>query len=151
MSQSDHICRNLLAGSCLVVISFMSISGYVYAGKVPEYVWIEGENPAAASFEWTEAGAEKSELLSKSRWLIGKERKTLPDEGQTVAYDVQLKTAGRYTLWLRVGFEWVRPNVAWRFDNGDWTRVGIAAALNENESKLLNRCNVGIHRLVEFI
>ncbi len=99
------------------------------------YVWVEGENPVRASFEWSASGAERSELLSGGRWLLPKERVDLPDEGYLVEYDMDVEEAGEYTLWLRVGFEWIRANVSWRIDEGAWTTVGIAATLNENESR----------------
>jgi len=111
---------------------FASICGGL---RGEEFVWIEGEKPAKASFEWSSAGAERSELLSEGRWLIGKERVKLPDEGFFAEYDVNIKEAGAYTVWLRVGFEWVRANVAWQFDGGKWTTVGIGAALNGEEKK----------------
>ncbi len=100
-----------------------------------EFIWVEGENPVKAGFDWSSAGAERSELLSENRWLIGKERVNLPAEGLTVEYDVNVTTPGTYTLWLRVGFEWVRARVAWRFDEGPWTLVGIDATLDEKEQK----------------
>jgi len=115
---------------CLLLL--VSISGVVLG---QDFVWIEGEKPAKASLEWSSAGVERSELLSEGRWLIGKERVNLPDEGFLVEYDVDIKKTGTYTLWLRVGFEWVRANVAWRYDDGKWTTVGIGAALNDNEKK----------------
>jgi hypothetical protein len=100
-----------------------------------DFVWVEGEKPADASFEWNSAGVERSELLSENRWLIGKERVNLPDDGLLVEYNVNVEKVGLYTLWLRVGFEWVRASVAWRFDDGKWTTVGIGATLKDNEKK----------------
>ena len=114
------------------ILLFVSMSG---ALRGQEFIWIEGEKPAKASFEWSSAGAERSELLSEGMWLIGKERVNLSDEGFLVEYDVNIKKAGLYTLWLRVGFEWVRANVAWKFDADKWTTVGIGATLNDNEKK----------------
>jgi len=116
----------------LATVASTLITASLVAG---DFVWIEGEKPAKASFEWSSAGVERSELLSENRWLIGKERVNLPDEGFLVEYDVNVKKPGPYTLWLRVGFEWVRANVAWRFDGGKWTTVGIGATLNDNEKK----------------
>ena len=128
-------CLLLLAGTC----------GQLCA---QEFIWIEGEKPAAASFEWNTAGVEKSELLSEERWLIGKERVSLPDEGALVEYDVDVKKAGTYALWLRVGFEWVRANVAWKFDDGTWTSIGIAAALAMIVTLLEFSRKLGISRFV---
>ncbi|MHC4285171.1 MAG: sugar-binding domain-containing protein, partial [Planctomycetota bacterium] len=131
--------RNLFCALLLV-----SVSGTL---RGQEFIWIEGEKPVKASFEWSSAGAERSELLSEGRWLIGKDRVNLPDEGFLVEYDVNIKKAGLYTLWLRVGFEWVRANVAWKFDAGKWTTVGISAALNDNEKKkIAGRTKPGIDR-----
>ncbi len=92
--------RNLF---CILLL--VSIPGTL---RGQEFIWIEGEKPVKASFEWSSAGAERSELLSEGRWLIGKDRVNLPDEGFLVEYDVDIKEAGAYTLWLRVGFEWGR-------------------------------------------
>lgn len=117
------------------VTLFLIFTGASVWGQ--EFLWIEGEKPARASFEWTAAGVERSELLSQDRWLIAKERVNLPGEGYLVEYDVDIRAGGEYTLWLRVGFEWVRAAVAWRFDDGRWTTVGIGAALNDTEKKKL--------------
>jgi len=73
------------------ILLFVSMSG---ALRGQEFIWIEGEKPAKASFEWSSAGAQRSELLSEGRWLIGKERVNLPDEGFLVEYDVNIKKAG---------------------------------------------------------
>jgi len=100
-----------------------------------EHVWVEGERPAAADFDWHAAGAKKSGLLSGAKWLMPRKRIDLPEKGYTVAYDMTVPKSGRYDLWLRVGFEWIRANVAWRFDGGAWTTVGIAARLDAKERK----------------
>ena len=92
------------------ILLYVSISGVLWG---QEFIWIEGEKPAKASFEWSAAGAERSELLSEGRWLIGKERVNLPDEGLLVEYDVNIKKAGSYTLWVRFGFVWVRLGSFW--------------------------------------
>lgn len=115
---------------CILLCAYFCSSSW---GR--EFIWIEGEQPAKASFEWSAAGVERSELLSEDRWLIGKERINLPDEGLTAEYDVDVSIPGKYTLWLRVGFEWVRARVAWRFDDGPWTLVGIGATLDDKELK----------------
>jgi hypothetical protein len=116
----------------LVLMLLASVSR---AGWSQTHVWIEGEEPAQASFTWQAAGVERSDLLSEGRWLIAKERKDLPTEGLELAYDVSIDRDARYTLWLRIGFEWVRANVAWRFDAGPWIRVGTGTRLNGNEKK----------------
>jgi beta-galactosidase len=116
------------------VLWVVALAGASYG---QDYVWIEGERPAGASFEWTAAGVERSELLSGERWLIGKDRQDLPDEGWTVDYDVDVAAGGEYEVWLRVGFEWVRAAVAWRFDEGGWTTVGTGYKAKGDEKKKL--------------
>ncbi|MBE0534413.1 MAG: hypothetical protein IH624_02005 [Phycisphaerae bacterium] len=131
------------------ITSFILGLCFFLSNTVPgqTHIWVEGENPAGADFEWSASGAERSGLLSGERWLLPKERADLPDEGYLVEYDVEVKEAGEYTLWLRVGFEWIRANVAWRFDGGAWTTVGIAATLSDNEkAKLAGRPEPDVER-----
>ena len=90
-----------------------------------DFVWLEGEKPAKANFKWKAAAADKADLLSGKQWLMAEERVKLTDEGQIVEYDVPVPEKGKYNLWLRIGFEWIRPHVMWRFGEGKWTTVGI--------------------------
>jgi len=53
------------------------------------------------------------------------ERTKLSDEGLVVEYGLKVPEAGTYRLWLRIGFEWIRPHVSWRLGEGKWTTVGI--------------------------
>ena len=99
----------------------------------PGHVWIEGEKPDAANFEWTAAGATKSALLSEGRWLTTAKRANLPDEGYVAEYDFEAPENAEYAVWLRVGFEGIRPIVAWSFDDGPWITVGFPRLPNAKD------------------
>ena len=90
------------------------------------FVWAEGEQPLRANFKWKVAGASKEGLLSEDKWLMPEERTKIADEGLVVEYGLRIPKTGTYDLWLRIGFEWIRPHVSWRLGEGKWTTVGIA-------------------------
>ncbi len=117
----------------LTILFCLVTSGGVHAAVPIGHVWIEGEKPSSASFSWKAAGAARSELLSENRWLMAEERLVLPDDGVRATYNVNVPKTATYTVWLRIGFEWIRPRVAWKIDEGPWTTVGSARTPERNE------------------
>ena len=94
------------------------------ASAAGHFAWVEGESPAQANFEWKATNWPGDERFSGGRWLH-MDRKPLDDNGLRLVYEVALPAAGEYQVWLRMGYEWVRPKVSWRLDEGAWTTVGL--------------------------
>ncbi len=96
------------------------------AGAEPATVWLEGEQPSAANFEFQRWGGEVPAILSGGEWLnhilSAEQLKALPEDfkGFTLRYDLQAPAADTYTLWARVGYEFLRPPIQWRIDGGKW-------------------------------
>ena len=97
------------------------------AGAEPEtYLWIEGENPAEANFQFEVTSSGRGEILSGGQWLFftrDRERapEAIPAGGLRLTYRLNVKEAGTYQVWARVGFEAARAPLAWRIGGGEWT------------------------------
>jgi beta-galactosidase len=101
-----------------------------WVGRLParEYVWIEGEEPAAINVKPNIAGWGNKQFLSGEKWLhvsidadkVGKE---VPAEGVLIKYAFKAPKDGKYEVWDRIGFEFVRSPFAWRIDDGAWKSV----------------------------
>ena len=101
-----------------------------------DYVWIEGEHPAATPELKPSDGLSPPEVFSFAgwgrTWIISGEQmlhvnlssgdveKFMPDEGMVFAYDFSIEQAGRQNVWARIGYEWVRSDFQWRIDGGPW-------------------------------
>ena len=94
------------------------------AAETPKFIWIEGETPSRANFEhMPDGGPLLSGGLRLQHSLNKNEAGELPSEGLAVAYDFEAKEAGKYELWIRLGFEFVRPPLEWRVDDGAWGEI----------------------------
>src|SRR5947199_709448 len=94
-----------------------------------EYVWVEGEKPASINVKPLIAGWGNRQFLSGEQWLqvsidADKVEKQVPDEGVRIDYPFTLRKEGKYEVWNRVGYEFVRSPFAWRIDGGDWVTSG---------------------------
>ena len=94
---------------------------------MPAFVWIEGES-AKTTFKVNIAGWGRPQFLSASNWLHvsveeGKVEKEMPEEGILLEYPFQSPQAGRYEVWNRVGFEFVRSPFEWRLDGQPWKKA----------------------------
>lgn len=100
-----------------------------------EYVWIEGEKPTSApniadaknpddrGYEFKGWGNDK--LLSESKALnisiaANEAEKRLPGDGAVFGYEFEVKWAGKFEIWARIGYEWMRSDFDWRTDGGEW-------------------------------
>ena len=100
-----------------------------------DFAWIEGEKPTslpviAPSENPEDKGYEfkgwgNSQFMSEGKVLnisiSEKENaKRLGKDGAVFGYEFDLKSAGNYQIWGRIGYEWVRSDFDWKIDNGQW-------------------------------
>lgn len=112
-----------VAATLLATLS-LAVGGSISA-QGDQYVWIEGENPTAKNFDASAAGWGNKQFLSQQAWLhvnieAGQVEARCPKEGILLSYDFEAPSPGRYEIWNRVGFEFVRSPFDWRLDNGEW-------------------------------
>jgi glycosyl hydrolase family 2 len=117
--------RLVALAACLLIAS---CAAPAQEARAWDYAWVEGEKPSRASFEYRAGGMQDSSLLSEERVLYRADgQRPELTEGRTddVDYEMEIPADGNYQLWVRIGFEWIRPKVAWRIDGGKWTTVGL--------------------------
>lgn len=99
----------------------LSLVAALAAGAHAAPVWIEGESAELVSGPEIAPSGFRPGILSGEQWMtFAAPRDQAPAEGVTFGYTVDIADAGRYALWARVGFEWVRANLEVRFDGGEW-------------------------------
>lgn len=96
--------------------------------RAADFIWLEGENPASANVKWVAQGAERGQFLSESKWLtVSMDAATvdqdLPADGALIQYKFSAPAAGKYEVWHRIGYEFVRAPYQWRIDEGVWSDV----------------------------
>ncbi|HIE51462.1 MAG TPA: hypothetical protein EYP85_06855 [Armatimonadetes bacterium] len=112
-----------------LAILVMLFPGACAQAQPAAYVWVEGEGPAAANFEFDVSSFGKPGLLSGGKWLVktldqNAAKRETPPEGFLLRYDLRVGEPGEYEVWARLGFEWVRPSLEWRIGQGPWIKVG---------------------------
>jgi len=101
-----------------------------------EYVWIEAERPASVpnikppegkpdEKGYAFAGWGDTSVISEGKLLslnlgAGEAAARLGRDGAVFGYDFRIASPGRYEVWARIGFEWVRSDFDWRIDGGPW-------------------------------
>lgn len=93
-----------------------------------DYVWLEGEAPTSCTIEVQPSGWGNKQFLSQQTWLhisieAAEVEQKCPPEGIVIAYDFTPPSAGRYEVWNRIGFEFVRSPFEWRIDDGPWQAI----------------------------
>jgi beta-galactosidase len=87
-------------------------------------VWIEGESLARPPAGFKKAGWGNQHYLSGGQWLFaaidGKDVEKIPADGLTLAYPFTTPSPGKYEVWARLGYEFVRSPLRWRIDGGAW-------------------------------
>jgi hypothetical protein len=121
--------NNAQVASSAVIVLTALLGLAAGAAAAPAHVWLEGEAPAEASFEFETPAW--GPALSGNGWLHfsrGGEQapEALAGEGLRLRYDVEAPSAGDYEAWARIGFEWVRAPLEWRVNGGEWRRWGPA-------------------------
>jgi len=97
------------------------------ASAAPVYVWREAESADEANFRVQTQSGDPS-VLSGGGWLaetLGSKEEVSAKlgAGRSLKYKLVVPRPGRYRLWIRIGFEWVRPPLQWRVDSGPWRTV----------------------------
>ncbi len=111
----------------LLVLGIFYLLFLSAGARAQSAIWLEGETPTAMSQElkptpW--AGA-----MSGDKWLqIGIEapdvEKRVPESGIVLGYDFTVASGGKYEIWNRIGFEYVRSPFEWRIEGvSDWKTV----------------------------
>ncbi|MBI5723957.1 MAG: hypothetical protein HZA50_08375 [Planctomycetes bacterium] len=125
----------------------VGIIASVQLARGGEFIWVEGETPTTANFQFKAAS---SPICSDDKWLHyttdkakgttiepanppasqpgGKPPKEEPkavklDEPLVAQYDFQAKQAGEYEFWARIGFEFARAPLQFQVDGGEWKTV----------------------------
>jgi hypothetical protein len=107
---------------------FLTLFPLRSSAQAADDVWIEGEAPASINVKPNIAGWGHPEFLSGEKWLhvsidADKVDREVPDRGGLIRYAFDIKTAGGYEVWNRIGFEFVRTPFEWRVDGGEWAAV----------------------------
>ncbi len=119
--------RTFLLGLALLTVTACVNAAAQPAAKGPIVIWLEGESPSRASFEYEVQSW--GPVFSDGKWLhvgLGKDQvpDPMPEGGMALSYEANAPMAGSYELWLRLGFEGVRAPLQWRVNGGEWTRFG---------------------------
>ncbi len=105
----------------LLVLSLLTLVSIATCVHAADYVWFESENPTTSNLKPTTQWAD---AYLSGTWIQydvdGDALAKVPDEGIQLQYDFLAPTDGDYALWHRVGFEHLRPDIAWRIDDHDW-------------------------------
>ncbi len=114
--------RVCIAAAALVLAALRLPAG------AAEFVWLEGETPASCSVTPSVAGWGHTEFFSGGKWLeikceAEKVETEFPEEGALLAYRFRIARPGRYEVWNRIGYEFVRSLYEWRLDGGGWGPV----------------------------
>lgn len=107
------------------------IAACLLTAPPPGLVWLEAEQVDRANWELQARGWGRSQFLSGDAWVqIGLEPgqvdEQLPAGGIELVYRFTT-AAGRYEVWNRVGYEFVRSPFEWRLDDGEWRTTGPEA------------------------
>src|SRR4051794_22968398 len=94
---------------CLTLASWLLLVTWSRAGVV----WLEGESPARSTVAFASAGWGSKQYLSGEKWLFAnlspaEVEKKVPQSGASLEYDFTLAKPGKYEVWARIGYEFVR-------------------------------------------
>lgn len=96
------------------------------------FIWLEGEKPSSQMLGGVKpliSGWGQKQFLSGDTWLqvsvdADKVEKETPADGMLLQYAFTVPSSGRFEVWNRIGYEFVRSPFAWRVDNGVWQTIG---------------------------
>ena len=90
---------------------------------------MEGEKPSSSNYQKIDVTSwDGHAYLSEGKWLriqvpAGDAQKEVPPGGIVLGYDFLAPSAGKYEVWNRIGYEFVRSPFSWHIDNGPWQEV----------------------------
>lgn len=118
----------LRRSATLTALILILCFGAFAADDPPPFIWVEGENTAAANVKLNVAGWGRKEFLSDEKWLqvsidADKVEKELPEGGAVLRYEFSALKDAEYEVWNRIGFEFVRSPFAWRIDDSAWKTI----------------------------
>ncbi|MCF7730090.1 MAG: hypothetical protein K9N23_00300, partial [Akkermansiaceae bacterium] len=118
----------------------------------PAFAWLEGE-AAETAFKTSIGDWGRPQFLSGGNWLHisveeGKVEQEVPEGGILLDYAFPTSKAGRYEVWNRVGFEFVRSPFEWRLDEQPW-RVASPEDLTTDLMEMGFWCEVAWLRMGE--
>ena len=114
-----------IAFFCLLSAAFFADAAVAQA---TEFVWKESEDAVSVPKASNVAGWGHKEFLSGDKWFQinldeSAVEKTVSDAGVSFSYALTIPSAGKYELWNRVGFEFVRSPFEWRLNGGTWKTI----------------------------
>ncbi|MFG0250668.1 MAG: glycoside hydrolase family 2 TIM barrel-domain containing protein [Phycisphaeraceae bacterium JB051] len=114
---------NRIASSFVCWLLLLSISSITQAQHLVtnDLIWIEGEQPDATKVNFKISESPRPHLLSDGKMLLQTFAKNqIPKRPWELSYSFDVKRAGDYALWFRIGFEWVRAPFEYKLDDGVW-------------------------------
>ena len=117
---------------CIAALGSIGRPSLVRAADPPDFVWLEGEEPASispADYKPQIAGWGHQEYLSQQKWLQisiddpAKVDQQVPADGIILSYKLETPKDATYEIWNRVGYEKIRSPFDWRIDNADWATI----------------------------
>jgi hypothetical protein len=124
MNRRDKIMRNWVR-AVVAAVAVMGIAGPT--GRAGEFVWLEGE-AGKANVKVNNTGWGNAQFLSEGRWMhisfdADKVEAEVKTDAVVVQYPFGIQKAGRYEVWNRIGFEFVRSPFEYRIDDGPWKKI----------------------------
>ncbi len=102
--------------SAVLTLIFVAACAGANAAPPGEYVWWEGEDPERTDFAPRSSNPhDLKEVASGEEWLGA-------DKGSFAEYEVEVPTAGEWTMHVRM-FGARHGSLRWRFDDGPWQYV----------------------------
>ena len=117
--------KSLRLLNCMLITLFLFP---VMTAHAADFVWVEGEDSTQINVKPNIAGWGSKEFLSGEKWLnvnIDEKdiEKNVPDTGVLISYKLKMPSEGKYQIWNRIGFEFVRTPFDWRIDGGEWANI----------------------------
>jgi len=114
--------------SLMIAVALVALAAPALA-EPSRVVWVEAESARSVAGAEVKPSPNRPGVLSGGLWMthsIASGAK--PGDAVSLTMDFSAPEAGRYALWARVGFEWVRADMAVRIDGGEWHAMPAAHA-----------------------
>lgn len=129
---------------CACLATIVATGSYASASPV---IWLEGEQPSSATFEYQTGGWGNTDCLSQGSWLHfsipeAEAEKRIPAGGGILRYEFSVTEPGEYEVWNRAGFEFIRTPFEWRIDDGRWATITPRDNLSTDLMEIARWCEV---------